>query len=247
MPGSGLPPSFNKGVVVAPFPPPEVSWITQATAAEPWGMLANDHIGDSVEAAQLHMVEQWTFYSTGVLLHPTNQDAISLYKVQSGYVPGDPSTDVGTDLPTALQNWKDNGILIQGILHKINDFRLLNPLDETLLQASIANFGNVIASFQLPLSAQTQTNWTVPNQGPTGNGAPGSWGSFCCPIVARSPRTCTTIAWGSVLKMSHNFFTNYVDVDECYVVLSPDWLNSTTQLSPSGLTPGELVEDLASL
>ena len=234
-----------KSVVVAPFPPPEVSWITEATASEPWQMLGNDLIGDSVEAAQIHMVEQWSFYSSGTLLHPTTQDAIDLYKIQGGYVPGDPSTDMGTDLPTALQNWQTNGILIQGVNHKIHGFVKIDPMDETALQTAISRFGNVIAGFQLPASAQTQTSWTVPDQGPKGEGAPGSWGTFCAPIVARSPLTCTCIAWGGIIKMSHNFWMNYCD--EVYVVLSPDWLSATTGLSPSELTLEQLTNDLASL
>jgi len=230
--------------VTPPIPPPEVSWITKATAAEPWPMLANDTLGDCVEAAQLHMIEQWIYYGSGTVQQAHNNDAIKLYEAEGGYVPGDPNTDNGTDMLTALNYWKNTGAKIGTVVHKIAGYVKVDPTNDTEVQMAIWVFGNLFTGIQLPLSAQVQTSWTVPAGGPYGDGSPGSWGGHCVPIMARSPESCTCITWGSVLKMSHNFFSDYVD--ECYAVLAPDWLNAAS-VSPGGLDLAQLQADLAAL
>jgi hypothetical protein len=223
--------------VHAPFPPAEVSWIMEVSD---WGMLANDTLGDCVPAAMLHMAQQWTHYAKNELV-PSDSEAISLYSAIGGYVPGNPSTDNGCDMLTALNYWHNTGIQIGNAIHKIDGYVQVDPLNALEVQTSIQIFGNVFTGIALPVSAQTQTGWTVPNGGLVGDGSPGSWGGHCLPGMGRSPETVSFITWGARMKMSHNFFTGYVD--ELYAVLSLDWLESSG-MSPSGLDLAQLQADI---
>lgn len=220
-----------------PVPPAEVSWV--ATVPN-WPMYLNDRIGDCVIAAMAHMVNQWSWYARGDEAPISDQDVLTVYERVGGYVPGDASTDNGCDMLSALNDWRKNGI--RG--HKILGYAQVDQSNLTEVFQAIELFGSLFTGIQLPISAQDETAWTVPNGGPVMNGSPGSWGGHAVPIDAASPKSRTCITWGSRLKMSPNFFRDYVD--ECYAVLSEDWIE-TSGLSPSQFNLAQLQVDLASL
>jgi hypothetical protein len=141
---------------------------------------------------------------------------------------------------TALNYWRNNGIVVGGQTHKITAFAEVDPTNLLEVRQSIWMFGNVFTGVALPTSAQQEDAWTVPVDGIYGvAGQPGGWGGHCIPCCAESPETLTCVTWGDRLKMSHNFFDDYCD--ELYAVLSPDWD------APLGLNMKELEADLASL
>ncbi len=231
--------------VLPPSPPPESSWVVDCTHITPWTMALNDQLGDCVIAAMAHMVQQWTFYVQEKRLSGATTvigDSIILkaYEDVGGYRPNDPSTDNGCVMLDALNYWRKKGL--GG--HKILAYMSVDPHDERQWKTAISLFGSVIAGFALPLSAQDQTAWTVADGGAHGDGAPGTWGGHCVPIMAYSPMSLTCVTWGAPLKMSHNFFGVYCD--ELYVALSQDWLDSKG-VSASGLDLATLKRDLAAL
>ena len=220
-----------------PLPPSEVSWITKVP--QPMPMYLNDGLGDCVIAAEAHMINQWTRYAAKEVF-PTGQDVLKVYERVAGYVPGDPSTDNGTDPLSALQDWRKNGLAGR----KIIAYMSVDKSNLTEIFQAIMLFGSLFTGLQLPISAQGQNAWTVPSGGAFGDGSPGSWGGHMVPIFAASPKTFTCETWGQPLKMSRNFFWNYVD--EAWVVLSQDWLNATGN-APSGFNMAQLRADLAAL
>lgn len=223
--------------VVAPTPPPEVSWVMKV---DDWSPLLNDSIGDCVPAAMLHSVQQWTHYA-GTEVVPSDQDALRLYEAIGGYVPGDPSTDQGVDMLSALNYWRKTGITVGKTNHKIAAYVQIDPKNRKHVQTAIMLFGNVFTGLQLPISAQPQTGWTVPEGGPFKDGSPGSWGGHCVPVMAGSPQTLSCITWGERLKMSHNFFDDYVD--ELYALLTIDWIEKNG-MSPGGFNLSQLMADM---
>jgi hypothetical protein len=231
---------YLKPGVIAPIPPAEVSWVMKVPD---WQMLLNDSLGDCVPAAMLHMVQQWSHYA-GTELVPSNADALRLYEQIGGFVPGDPSTDNGANMLDALNFWRQNGIKVGNTVHKISAFVQVDPTNAKHVQLAIMLFGNVFTGVALPVSAQTQTGWTVPDGGAFNDGSPGSWGGHCIPIMAGSPETLSCITWGERLKMSHNFFFDYVD--ELYAIVTPDWIEKNG-FSPGGFDLPALVADLAAL
>jgi len=223
-----------------PVPVTEASWITKLVAGATLGMYLNDQIGDCVEAAAAHMIQQWTYYA-GDAKTVTDADVVKAYSDVGGYVPGDPSTDNGTDMFSFLQYWQNTGL--GG--HKIIHFLAVNWQEPSEVQDAIQLFGNLYTGLGLPTSAQGQNDWTVPDGGIYGPaGQPYGWGGHCVPFVASSPITETCETWGTTLKASKNFFHDYVD--EAFVVLSQDWI-SANGLSPSLLNLPLLESDLNEL
>ena len=230
--------------VKLPEPPAEVSYCVKVPS---WPMLLNDVLGDCVIAAMGHMVQQWTFYASGGahMLVMADAEAQAAYSAIGGYVPGDPETDNGIVLLDALNYWRKRGIVVAGQLHQIAGYVQVNQLDPLEMLQATWLFANRLTGVQLPRSVQGRPDWTVPDGGIyTPAGMPGGWGGHCVPNMARSPETDTCITWARRLKMSHNFFSDYVD--ECYAVLSPDWFGSLGK-SPQGLNVEQLRADLRAI
>lgn len=224
-----------------PSPPSEVSYVTRVPD---WKMNLNDRIGDCVPAAMAHTVQQMTFFSRGLsgMIVPTDQDVLTAYQRIGGYIPGRPETDNGCDMLTALKYWRRVGIAN----HKILAFMEINPKNLNEVQTAIWMFGSVFTGLQLPISVQPLDQWIVPDGGTyTSIGRPGGWGGHCVPFFAGSPLTLTCVTWGMMLKSSHNFWLDYVD--EAYVVLSMDWINSVTNLAVNGFNLDQLQNDLSQL
>jgi hypothetical protein len=228
---------------VLPTPPAEISYVVKVPS---WPMLLNDQLGDCVIAAMGHMVQQWTYFaSNGAAMQTmTDAEALAAYEAIGGYDPSDPSTDQGCDMLTALNYWRNKGIMVGGKLHKIGGFVEINRTIADLRETTWL-FGDAFTGLALPTAVQGADKWTVPNGGIYGAaGQPGGWGGHCVPAMAESPETATCITWAERLKMSHNFFGDYCD--EAYAVLSEDWLTSQGE-TLAGFNLAQLRKDIAAL
>jgi hypothetical protein len=111
-------------------------------------------------------------------------------------------------------------------------------------------FGGAYIGVELPITAQDQDVWDVPNN-PGPNDDPGSWGGHAIYLVGydfpESPvpnpesRTLTCITWGRTKKMTWAWFEKYCS--EAYALVSKEWLN-TSGVSPSGFDLAALEKDL---
>jgi hypothetical protein len=73
-------------------------------------ILGNDTLGDCVEAGCGHIEDIWRADAlTGGSL--TAAQTIAFYSATSGYVPGDPNTDQGSDEVTVANYWLKNGFV----------------------------------------------------------------------------------------------------------------------------------------
>jgi hypothetical protein len=209
-----------------PTPPAVLDWTAQVAT---WPMMRNDTIGDCTCAAAGHMIECWTT-NVGDPFTPADADVVAMYSAVSGYVPGNPATDVGATCEDALNYWMNTGLAG----HKIAGFMSFDPKVRTDHEDSVDLFGGVYLGVQMPLSAQAQTGpglvWDVPPGGATGDGEPGSWGGHAVPIVAYDSTGVTVVTWGALQKATWAFVSTYAD--EAYAVLAADWVDASTQLSP---------------
>lgn len=206
-----------------------------------FAMDGNDALGDCVEAAYAHQVQAWGIHA-GTLTEaqvPGESDTIEAYSAIAGYVPGDPSTDNGTDMLSACRYWKSTGMAGQ----KITAYASLNPADVGSVRESVAWYGGAYIGLALPLTAQDQVGqqWAV-ETGP--DAAAGSWGGHCVPVVGYGPDQLWCVTWGALQSMSWDFLTAYCD--EAFVLLSQDWVGASG-LTPSHLAWGKLLADLANL
>jgi hypothetical protein len=93
-----------------PVPPQVEHW---APTAKAWNCLenvyANDTLGDCVEAGGAHLIGLWRGAAGSGGPYPTVDQVVAVYSAATGYVPGDPATDQGTDEVSFLNWWKQNG------------------------------------------------------------------------------------------------------------------------------------------
>jgi len=218
-----------------PIPPTEVSWVTKVPY---WPEMLNNCISDCTCAAAGHHIQQWSFYAGDEYI-PTDDQILAAYEVLSGYIPGNPETDNGCYILDVLNYWRNVGIAG----HKIAAYVSVDHAYRQEVMEAIQMFGGVYLGIELPLSARGMNKWFVADGGiVTEEGFPGGWGGHAVSAFAASPKTVTCVTWGSTLKMSWNFFEDYVT--ECYAIVSQDWINKQGE-SPSGFDFAQLQADLA--
>jgi hypothetical protein len=223
-----------------PPAPPLVNWIH----GETWPMFGNDTLGDCVEAASGHMIELWQSLTAPAAPIPTQAQIISAYSGAAGYISGDPNTDQGTDMLTFLNYWRKTGVAGNRIFAYVS----LKPGNLTELKQAIFLFGAAMIGVALPITAQSQpTGWTVPGS-TTGDGAPGSWGGHCIPVVgydisAPAEKRNQLVTWGEVITMSDDFYRAYCD--EAYAIIDPAWFDGS--IAPNHFDMAALQADLAAL
>jgi hypothetical protein len=209
-----------------------------------WGMLANDTIGDCVIAMMLHSIEDFHLDAGTPVPEFTNQDAISIYSAITGYVPGDPSTDKGTDESKAMRHWEHPGLTAEGASHTIVATVAVDPGNLNECRIAIDEFVDLQIGIALPLTAQGQTEWTVVGDGKTGKSAPGSWGGHGIPYREYDPETFACVTWGAELLLTVPFHQDYAQ--EAHVVVTQEMLNKRG-IGPSGVNWDELIADIKAL
>jgi hypothetical protein len=217
---------------------PRKVWREYKVPPSLWGMFDNDEYGDCTCAAIAHMLMLVTSH-TGPMVVPTNLDVLNAYSAVSGFDQISGANDNGAAITDVLAYWQSNGIAG----HKILGWASVGPSQQTIKQA-IWMFGAVNLGVRLPKSAMDQfaghQPWSVSlhedNTIEGGHSIPnfgyGSEGTNC-------------ITWGQRQGMTWEWFTKFAD--EAYVVITEDWLDKATQLTPSGFDLATLQADLAAL
>ncbi|HTX34565.1 MAG TPA: hypothetical protein VME43_06070 [Bryobacteraceae bacterium] len=225
-----------------PAAPPAVDW----TKAVPhYGMLLNDQLGDCVIAGMMHLAMGWQANAGQTPAAPSDAEVIATYSAIGGYNPSDPTTDQGCNMLDALNYWRNTGISIGGAKSQIVAFAEVDLKNDAEVKAALWLFGGLFTGFQMPVSAENATTWSVPSCGLHGKGKPGSWGGHCAPLAAENA-SCgfEAITWGGLMPTTHNFVSDYCE--EAYAVLSPAWIETSGQ-APSGFDLAALQADLAAL
>jgi hypothetical protein len=228
----------------AALPTPPDAYDLTTKMQGPWGMMENDELGDCTCAAAGHLIMEWTANAQAAMVTPTDQQIVDAYSAITGYNPATGANDNGAVELDVLNYWRQQGIAGR----KITAFVGLEPANHMHVMDSVFIFGGCYIGLQLPRSAQAQTQnhqpWSVPSQGTTGDGAPGSWGGHAVPVVAYDARGVTVVTWGLLQLMTWTFWEAYCE--EAYAILSPDYLTAG-QTNPQGFDLQQLQSDLAGL
>jgi hypothetical protein len=223
-----------------PAPPPSLDLATNVKGA--WGMMDNDQIGDCTCAAAGHLMMEWTANAKPKMFTPTDAQIVAAYSAITGYNPKTGANDNGAVEIDVLNYWRQQGIAG----HQITAFVATEPANHTHIMDSVWIFGGCYIGLQLPKTAQAQTQnnqpWSVPPQGTSGDGAPGSWGGHAVPVVAYDARSLTVVTWGALQTMTWGFWAAYCD--EAYAIISSDFLTGA-QKTPQGFNMQQLQSDLA--
>lgn len=201
------------------------------------GMMLNDSLGDCTCATVGHIIQQWTAACGSQIILP-DSDILALYEKVGGYVAGNPSTDEGAVALDVLNYWAKNGISD----HNLVAYACLDTNHIAQAKAAIYYFGAAYIGVELPESAAKQNIWDVPWLGTLGKGKKGSWGGHAIPIVAYDSSFVYCVTWGEIKAMTWSFYTTYCD--EAYALLSMDWINTATKLSPENFDLAALQLDL---
>ncbi|HVR63383.1 MAG TPA: hypothetical protein VMU50_15890 [Polyangia bacterium] len=218
-----------------PAIPPACDWTGKAASS--WGMMLNDQLGDCTCAAAAHLIQAWSANAGPQEITLPDAEVLKAYEAVGHYKPGHPNTDQGAVEMDVLRYWRKHGI--GG--HKIRAYIGLEPKNHYHVQAAVELFGGSYIGLGLPVSAQKQKVWSVPPGGPTGTGAPGSWGGHAVIIEAYDSHGLTCITWGQKKKMTWSFWDAYCD--EAYALLSDVWAPKSKQ-APSGFDLAALEADL---
>ncbi|VVC06075.1 Uncharacterised protein [uncultured archaeon] len=214
---------------VLPTPPVSVDWTKNQTS---WGMDLNDTLGDCTIAGCLHAIQVWSLNANTEATLP-DSTALEYYEKWDGYNPNDPSSDQGGILLNVAKNWKNEGLAG----HKIELFASVNHTNQTEVQTAIDLFGGLYIGFNVPSYIMDDNSkiWDVSN---TDNSIEGG---HCVYICGFDQTYLTVISWGSIYRMTYNFWKEYVD--ESYCILSDDWFNKSG-VDPAGLNLTQLKTDI---
>jgi hypothetical protein len=199
-----------------------------------WPMYMNDSIGDCTCAALAHALEAWTAYAQGITLELQPSDVLNLYEAVSGYNPATGQNDNGAVEQKVLQYVQQYGI--GG--HKIRAFAQVNHQDLNEMKQALDIFGSVYLGFQVPQSAEQQFGagqpWTVIPGSPT-------VGGHAIDLQKWDADYMYPVTWGRLQPMTTDFWLTYGD--EAWAIITDDWLDSHTGLSPTGLNLNGLLSE----
>jgi len=172
----------------------------------------NDQVGDCGIAAMDHYQMSMDAFGSGSCASWGDGTCQQLYETLGGYVPGDPSTDQGTNLQDNLTWWRHNPVKGTEIL-AFGAMRLGTWLRPERLHALHA-FGPGYIGGLLPQSAEQQFpgDWTVvPGSPPAGGHAVTEAGE----VLGTDDVRFTS--WGAVVKASRAFFMQFVTEYWCII------------------------------
>lgn len=231
--------TFSKYVdPVLPTPPATVNWESRPNPGT-IGMYGNDTIGDCVAAEIAHHLMCITA-NAGKMIVPTEKEVIAMYSAISGYVPGKPDTDRGAAITDGLNYWHTHGLAG----HKILGWAQINPNNVMHRKQAVWLFGGCSMGINLPYSSEDQFSaglpWTVV---PQDGGIAGGHNIYLSGYTAANENVAS---WGrGNQKKSYEWDAVYCD--ELYCVLTSDWIERASGLSPSGFNYANLMVDLKAI
>lgn len=189
-------------------------------------ILGNDQYGDCTCAGVMHLIQAQS-YNTGRPIQPTTEEALALYTAVTGFNPNDPSTDQGAACTDVLNYWKTHGVTAGGQLHKIIGYAAVDITSIAQMRYATYTFGGLYQGINCPEKCQQDTtNWNF------GGGLPIE-GGHCIIQAGEGAAGGKTGTWGMWIPTSNAFYAGYLD--ECYIVVSEDWVNQNSGKAPSGL------------
>ena len=202
---------------------------------QPWGMLANDTVGDCTIAAAAH----WIHCATSVAWRETvltTEQALTAYGKVSPY----PARDTGAVELDVLKLWRTGGI--GG--HYIQAFADTALENEGHVRAALWLFEGLYIGLSLPITADGQDIWDTVETS-SHDADPGSWGGHAVSVVGYDADGLTVVTWGALKRMTWEFWRAYCD--ESHVVLSADMLDENGLAVSCGFDAGQLQVDLAAV
>ena len=184
-----------------------------------WEMLANDELGDCVEAAQGHALMSWA-QTKAIELNITDDMIVKMYSNITGYN-GHQNTDNGTVMLDALNYWRKNRLDGRIILA----YAEIKPGSQYDLKDSVFVFNGAWRGLELAVSVQGKDVWEVPSK------RSAVWGGHCVFAVAYDADYIYFVSWGKIYKMTWQFYSVYCD--EAYALISHTYMRDDETINNS--------------
>ncbi len=221
---------------VASMPAPPVAWGWEyATSIANYPMDDNDTVGDCEIARIAHMLTMWTS-NTGTPVVPTAAECLAAYSAISGYVAGQPNTDVGCATPDVMNYWQNTGIAG----HKIAAWAQVDSTNQQQVMLACWLFGGLAIDIAVYDSMMADFQ-----NGKPWNTVSGSLqGYHAVPQGGYGRLGLTIITWAALQQM--NWPTFKAIVQGAFVAITLDWIKQQGE-SPSGFPLAVLQADMAAL
>ena len=183
-------------------------------------------------AALFNAVIERTARAFGVPAIASMQLVQDVYAAVSGWSPSKPGSDQGARITDVLTYFARHGVDMGRGGPEAGLWTPIATADHTELRQTISLLGSATIGLLLPDSARVSGVWDVPPGGPTGSGAPGSWGAHCIILAGydRGAGLYYGITWGGVQPITERFLAAYMD--EAYAVFAPGELLGVDGMSP---------------
>lgn len=220
--------------------PAPVGFDHTSLVTQPWGMLANDRLGDCAIAGPGHETMLLNA-AAGKQVPFSDQNIIDAYTAITGYNPADPNTDQGSDVRAVLDYRVKTGLTdALGQTHKIGAYVALAAGDWDQLLEALYVFECVGIGIQFPGSAMDQFNanqpWDVP--------VSAFEGGHYVPVVAYPTEgVVEVVTWGAKQLMTKAFYE--ACCDEAWGFVTAEDLTAGKTLE--GFDLAELTADLEAL
>ena len=221
-----------------PVPPGKV-WREYKVPEDQWQMFGNDKYGDCTCAAKAHILMLMTAH-TGTIIVPTLQDVLTMYEaVCPGFDPDTDANDNGAAITDTLNYLQTTGIAG----HKILGWAAIDSTNPVRIRQGIYIFGAVDTGFNVPQSAMDQFSagqtWDVVSD----DG--GIQGGHDVPYFGDGAGGYSCVTWAKNQKLTNAFEAKYCD--ECYCLITQDWLDNADGLAPNMLNLDALTADLKAI
>ena len=155
----------------------------------------NATIGDCVETAAANAV-QTALARAGLPGQIANGFVVDLYSRITGYKPGDPATDRGTNPADLFRYCHANAI--GG--YRLESATGIEPVAEAAIRHAIVQTGGVFLVVALSVEQQAQTVWEPA-------GTPGSWGYHAVWCDSYDGALTFATSWGADMPIDRSYFT----------------------------------------
>jgi hypothetical protein len=210
-------------------------------------IFGNNSLGDCVIAAKGHVDGVWTGNADGGKpFIATDAQILAQYGAIGGYVPGNPSTDQGCNMQTALNWWVQNpgadGTKLEAWVGG-------SPSNQSLTMSCVDLFEHTYLGMALPdawISPFPSANgfiWDVAGNPDPSNG-------HCVPAVGYNSQGLLIDSWGLIGILTWKALAQYAQNNsggEMYYMMSTDMLLKSQQTSPDGFALPQLIADFDSI
>lgn len=203
-----------------------------------WSWCLNDTLGTCVEAGALHCIQQRLAY-VGKSYTPSDADTEALYTRWAGYVPGDPSTDMGTVMANALADWARSPVMGTSL----GAYASVDHVSADWVKRAIWRCGGVLLGLNLP-EAWRDVDYLFDLPSGVGDIA----GGHCIYLTGFEETALGTefdaVTWGGRFRMTERALP--LVADEAYAILSRDWCDAAG-VDPAGVDWADAEAAMAAL